>query len=299
MEKIKNLPNLLIVGAAKSGTTSLHNYLKQHPDIFMTAHKEPHFLINNEIGVKRVHKAVTDIKNYQAMFDGAGNYKYRGESSVMYLAFPDIAVRNIRKYLPEDVRIIIMLRNPIERAFAGYLHNVRYNPSENLSFDLAIKASEERYHKNSDITPDMRYLYTGMYSSQIKKYKDEFGDNVHIIIYDDFVMNIEKSIRSVFDFLGVSRINVDTTKRYMVGGWVFNSSIVRKLIISRNNFKFVIKAFLPSVYLRKKIRAIIMYFFTSESPKLKEKDRVFLQDYYKEDIIKTESILGFETKWNK
>ena len=63
-----NRPNLLIVGAAKSGTTSLHNYLKQHPEIFMTEHKEPHFLINSEIGQKRVHKAVTELEKYEKMF---------------------------------------------------------------------------------------------------------------------------------------------------------------------------------------------------------------------------------------
>ena len=170
MEEVKNFPNLLIVGAAKSGTTSLHNYLKQHPDFFMTNHKEPHFLINNEIGVKRVHKAVTTLSDYQKMFEGSSEYKYRGESSVMYLPFPDIAIRNIKKYLNKDVKIIIMLRNPVERAFAGYLHNVRYNTSENLSFEEAIEKSEERYQKNNDMTPDTRYLHVGMYYNQVKKY---------------------------------------------------------------------------------------------------------------------------------
>ena len=71
MEEVKNFPNLLIIGAAKSGTTSLHNYLKQHPDFFMSDHKEPHFLINNEIGVKRIHKAVTTLSDYQEMFEGS------------------------------------------------------------------------------------------------------------------------------------------------------------------------------------------------------------------------------------
>ena len=63
------------------------------------------------------------------MFEGSSEYKYRGESSVMYLPFPEITIRNIKKYLNKDVKIIIMLRNPVERAFAGYLHNVRYNTS--------------------------------------------------------------------------------------------------------------------------------------------------------------------------
>ena len=159
MAKDINLPNLLIVGAAKSGTTSLHNYLNQHPDIYMSEHKEPHFLINSDIGVKRVHKAVIELNDYKEMFMTDDSYKYKGESSVMYLAFPEICIKNIKRFLMKDIKVIIMLRNPVERAFAGYLHNLRYNPSEILSFEDAIDQSEARYHIEKDMTPDTRYLH--------------------------------------------------------------------------------------------------------------------------------------------
>ena len=65
MDKINTKPNLFIVGAAKSGTTSLHNYLKQHPQIYMSAHKEPHFLINSDIGKDRIHKAILKLEDYK------------------------------------------------------------------------------------------------------------------------------------------------------------------------------------------------------------------------------------------
>jgi hypothetical protein len=299
MEEVKNFPNLLIVGAAKSGTTSLHNYLKQHPDFFMTNHKEPHFLINNEIGVKRVHKAVTTLSDYQKMFEGSSEYKYRGESSVMYLPFPDIAIRNIKKYLNKDVKIIIMLRNPVERAFAGYLHNVRYNTSENLSFEEAIEKSEERYQKNNDMTPDTRYLHVGMYYNQVKKYMDEFGKNVHVVIYDDYVSNINRSIKRVFDFLKVNNIEMDTSQRHMVGGWIFKNPILRKVMVSKNGLKSFVKLLLPSSSLRKKIRAIIMRFGTSKTPELTTKMRKFLEDYYRDDIVKLENLIDKDLNWNK
>lgn len=299
MEEVKNFPNLLIVGAAKSGTTSLHNYLKQHPDFFMTDHKEPHFLINNEIGVKRVHKAVTNLSDYQKMFEGSSEYKYRGESSVMYLPFPDISIRNIKKYLNKDVKIIIMLRNPVERAFAGYLHNVRYNTSENLSFEEAIEKSEERYQKTNDMTPDTRYLHVGMYYNQVKKYMDEFGKNVHVVIYDDYVSNINRSIKRVFDFLKVNNIEMDTSQRHMVGGWIFKNPILRKLMVSKNGLKSFVKLLLPSSSLRKKIRAIIMRFGTSKTPELTTKMRKFLEDYYRDDIVKLENLIDKDLNWNK
>ena len=102
------LPNLLIVGAAKSGTTSLHNYLDQHPDIFMSKHKEPHFLINNEIGNSRIPNGISDINAYSNLFVAGSNAKYRGESSAMYLQFPDIVIENIKRNLANDVKIIII-----------------------------------------------------------------------------------------------------------------------------------------------------------------------------------------------
>ncbi len=299
MEEVKNFPNLLIVGAAKSGTTSLHNYLKQHPDFFMTDHKEPHFLINNDVGVKRVHKAVTTFSDYQKMFEGSSEYKYRGESSVMYLPFPDITIRNIKKYLNKDVKIIIMLRNPVERAFAGYLHNVRYNTSENLSFEEAIEKSEERYQKTNDMTPDTRYLHVGMYYNQVKKYMDKFGKNVHVVIYDDYVSNINGSIKRVFDFLKVNNIEIDTSQRHMVGGWIFKNPILRKLMVSKNGLKSCVKLLLPSSSLRKKIRTIIMRFGTSKAPELTPKMRKFLEDYYRDDIVKLENLIDKDLNWNK
>jgi hypothetical protein len=299
MDENITLPNLLIVGAAKCGTTSLHNYLKQHPDIFMTEHKEPHFLINSEIGERRVHKAVTTLETYEKMFETEADYKYKGESSVMYLAFPEFSIKNIKKYLDPDVKIIIMLRNPIERAFAGYLHNVRYNTSENLSFEEAIEKSEERYQKTNDMTPDTRYLHVGMYYNQVKKYMDEFGKNVHVVIYDDYVSNINGSIKRVFDFLKVNNIEMDTSQRHMVGGWIFKNPILRKLMISKNGLKSFVKLLLPSSSLRKKIRTIIMRFGTSKTPELTTKMRKYLEDYYRDDIAKLENLIDKDLNWNK
>ena len=214
-----DLPNLLIVGAAKSATTSLHNYLKQHPEIFMTEHKEPHFLINSQIGESRIHNAVITLDEYKKMFETENTYKYKGETSVMYLAFPDFSIKSIQKYLTEGVKIIIMLRNPIDRAFSGYLHNLRYNPAEYLSFEEAIESSEYRYHLHMDMTPDTRYLYIGEYYSQVKAFMNAFKENVHIVFYDDYVRDIDLCLDNIFDFLELEKIKVNTSTRYMQGGW--------------------------------------------------------------------------------
>ena len=90
-----NKPNLIIVGAAKSGTTSLHHYLDQHDEIFMSKHKEPHFLINKEVGVNEIPNGINNYKDYLRLFENTKSYKYRGESSVMYLQFPELTIKNI------------------------------------------------------------------------------------------------------------------------------------------------------------------------------------------------------------
>ena len=294
MDKNINLPNLLIVGAAKCGTTSLHNYLKQHPDIFMSKQKEPHFLINSDIGEDRIHKAITVLEDYEDMFKTDSIYKYKGESSVMYLAFPEFSIKNIKKYLDPNVKIIIMLRNPVERAFAGYLHNLRYNPSENLSFEEAFEKSEARYYKERDITPDTRYLHVGNYFSQVESFISMFNDNVLVIMYEDYVNDIDLCLANVFDFLDIDKISVDTSRRHMVGGWVFKRKFLRNLLIPKNNFKSLIKNLLPNKKIRKAIKQKIMNMSTVENPSISEDMHKKLTEYYRKDIDNLSKLLNKE-----
>ena len=299
MDKNINLPNLLIVGAAKCGTTSLHNYLKQHPDIFMSKQKEPHFLINSDIGEDRIHKAITVLEDYEDMFKTDSIYKYKGESSVMYLAFPEFSIKNIKKYLDPDVKIIIMLRNPVERAFAGYLHNLRYNPSENLSFEEAFEKSEARYYQERDITPDTRYLHVGNYYSQVESFMSMFNDNVLVIMYEDYVNDIDLCLANVFDFLDIDKISVDTSRRHMVGGWIFKRKFLRNLLIPKNNFKSLIKSFLPNKKIRKAIKQKIMNMSTVESPSISKDMHKKLTEYYRKDIDNLSKLLNKELNcWN-
>ena len=294
MDENINLPNLLIVGAAKCGTTSLHNYLKQHSDIFMTEHKEPHFLINSEIGEDRVHKAVTSLEEYKKMFKTEGKYKYKGESSVMYLAFPEFSIKNIKKYLDPDVKIIIMLRNPIERAFAGYLHNLRYNPSEDLSFEEAFDKSEERYHQVGDMTPDTRYLQVGNYHFQVESFMTMFNDNVHVIMYDDYINDIDLCLSNLFDFLAIDKVSIDTSKKHMVGGWVFKSKFLRNLFIPKNNLKSLLKIVLASKKIRESIKQKMMNISIVETPCISEEMHKKLTEYYRNDIDNLSKLLNRE-----
>ena len=286
------LPNLLIVGAAKCGTTSLHHYLRQDPDIFMTEHKEPHFLINSEIGETRIHRAVTCLNKYKKMFQTKEVCRYKGESSVMYLAFPEFSIKNIRKHLSSDVKIIIMLRNPVERAFAGYLHNLRYNPSEDLSFQEAIAKSEERYHQNKDMSPDTRYLHVGNYASQVELFVNEFKSNVHIIIYDDYVDNIDLCLLQIFDFLDIKQISIDTSEKHMVGGWVFRNKFLRNFLIPENQVKSFFKKLIPNQKIRSMLKKKVINISSVNTPSLTKETRNHLIDFYRFDVERLSKLLN-------
>jgi len=293
-------PNLLIVGAAKSGTTSLHNYLKQHSDIFMSDHKEPHFFINNEIGINRIPKGISKYDDYIALFKNSESYKYRGESSAMYLQFPDISIKNINKYLNDNVKIIIMLRNPIERAFSGYQHVKRYNTMENLDFEEAIKECENRYFINTNFTPASRYINIGLYYNMVKKFKANFGENIHIVIYDDFIADTKNELSKIFSFLNISECLVNTNEKYMLGGWQWKNSFLKKLFLKKNVLNKLLRFIFPFKSLKKILRNSLIQIFSIPVVKMKDTTKSVLQNLYKEDIKKLSNIIDRDLKiWLK
>jgi len=289
------LPNLFIVGAAKSGTTSLHNYLNQHPEIFMSSLKEPHYLINMEIGVDRIPSGITNSIDYLDLFLEGKEMRYRGESSVMYLMYPEIVIPKIIQQFGKDSKIIIMLRNPIERAYSGYQHVKRYNLMETLSFEESLEKSEDRYLENDNMTPASRYLELGNYYRQIKLFLESFQD-VHIILYEDYIKDIDKELDRVFSFLDIEKKEIDTSIRHMVGGWKWRSQKLKKILISDNKIKSLFKIVLPSQTLRIFIRKKIMRCTISKTPEINKETREYLCKYYKDDIKKLSKLIDRDLK---
>ena len=109
MIKEKKYPNLFIPGAAKSGTTSLHELLDLHPNISMSCVKEPHFWTRLEFE----NFTKKDIGNYLSLFDEKKNAKYRGESSTGYMVFPSF-IEHLKQHYDSQPKFIFILRNPID-----------------------------------------------------------------------------------------------------------------------------------------------------------------------------------------
>jgi hypothetical protein len=204
---MEKFPNFFIVGAPKAGTTSLYYYLKRHPEVFMSPVKEPNYFSYDETVKQNLYhkeKGVGTMDEYRKLFsDVNGHHKAIGEASVSYLFYPSVPEK-IKGMSPE-ARIIISLRNPVDRAYSHYFmeHKLGY-VSESLE-DIVFKKSK---HKHAHLFYQ-QYIELGLYYNQVKRYLDAFGDQrVKIFIYDDLADKLESMLLSVFDFLQIDRTHI-------------------------------------------------------------------------------------------
>jgi len=297
------LPNFLIVGAAKCGTSSLHNYLNQHPDIFMPTFtpegikvKEPRFLIKEKLQ-KRLPKGIWNYEDYKLLFESVTNEIAIGESTVLYLYYHNEAIKNIKKYLGEDIKIIIMLRNPIDRAYSAYSFASR-TTQENQSFKEALINARERFDKDETLSPMILYKELGLYYEMVKDYMESFKD-VHIVLYDDFILQTDLEVTRVFDFLNINIININTNKIINSGGKQWNSKFMKKLLMGEGSMKNILKMLLPKK-VRVSIKNGLISSFTSNADLINQSIKKELLDYYQNDIHLLEKLINKDlSKWMK
>ena len=218
------MPNFLIVGAAKSGTTSLYHYLNQHPDIFMPKWKELSFFSRDPFGP--LHK-VKKPEYYYKVFAKARNQSAVGEASTSYL-YDESAPRQIKKLLG-TIKIIIVLRNPVDMAYSLYNHQVRKEGETLKTFESAL-AVEGNRRKNIIFRKkcygwhaNYYYYQRGLYFKQVKRYLDAFGkDNVLIFLFDELIRNAVAVTHKAFRFLGVDDTIVPVIKVHNPAGKILN-----------------------------------------------------------------------------
>jgi hypothetical protein len=239
-------PNFLIIGAAKSGTTAVWHYLKQHPEVYMAPTKHTRFFAfeSEDPGFHgppppmrgpaarntSVPYAITDVHAYQALFDGVTNETAVGEASHSYLYRMQAAER-IRNYSP-NMRLIAILRNPAERAFSHHRQMVRDGREPVTDFARALAEEEARIRDRW--WPDFHYVQIGLYHGQLKRYFDLFErDQIKVYLYDDLNSDPSGVLRDIFQFLGVGGSFVpEAAARYNASGMPKNRilhSLLQKL----------------------------------------------------------------------
>lgn len=199
-------PNTFIVGAPKSGTTSLYEYLEDHPDIYMSPVKEPAFFSTDVVGGKRKRDAYGDLDQYLGLFAKARDEKRVGEASAVYL-MSEQAPRLIHAFEP-SARIIVMLRNPVDVLYS--LHNERVSSriEEISDFEEAMAADAAR-RAGRRLRPGANsawsvYRNLVQFGQQLERWFDVFDRaQVHTIVFDDFAHDTAGEFRRTLEFLGV------------------------------------------------------------------------------------------------
>lgn len=202
------MPDFIIVGAAKSGTTTLYSYLRSNPNIYLPEFKEPHYFANNH----RLNFEVVNNKNDYCELFRDQNATAIGEASTAYLYFSDIPER-IYSEIP-NCKIIILLRHPTERALSMWGHQVREG-LENSSFDEAIEEEiSGKLRKLNGVEYGFNYCRQGLVADNIEKYQSTFGKtNVFIGDYCLLRDDPSKLVHEICHFLGVKAHEIDTEPR--------------------------------------------------------------------------------------
>ena len=292
------LPNFLCIGAPKSGTTSLYDVLKQHKDVFLPSFKEPHFFDFNESWNK-------GVKWYKLSYYNKANHQFAGDFTTTYLS-SELAPRRIQEVLGSQVKFVVILRNPIDRAYSHYLHTLR-DQHENLSFSDALEQEEQRlnnYRNKNDHIGMIRFAYQkqGMYFKQLTHYFKFFDrKQFYIATFDDFVYKQEEVIKEICNFLGlqdqkgmhyVLQSNKSSKAR---------SVTLKNLIKKPSIIKKIAKWLVPSFAIRQKLRNYIQFLNNKSIDKkpISEIDRkYYYQRYFKQEIQSLEDLLSINlTHW--
>jgi hypothetical protein len=281
------LPNFLIIGAQKAGTSSLYYYLKQHPDVYMSPVKEAHFFdLAEGRDFRNTIPHITGIEDYRALFRGVSKEKAVGEASPSYIYVPGTPER-IRDHIPA-AKLIAILRNPVDRAYSAFLHTLRSGREPLTDFARALRAEETRIRDNWH--PVFHYRERGFYHVQLKRYFDLFGrDRIRVYLHEDLKADPLGLLRDIFRFLGVDEAFApDTSVRYNVTGLVVpKNRAVYPLVRRLGTLKPVLRRLLP-FGARKRIKGQVF----AEPPPLAPEVRRALREGYREDIVKLEGLIG-------
>lgn len=288
------MPNFLVIGAAKSGTTALHRYLKQHPRIFMSTPKELRFFpFENQRPDFRgpgdaidATTMITSIEDYRAHFAAAADYPARGEASPLYLYFPQAAER-IRHHIP-DAKLIAILRHPADRAYSQYMMK-RRDGREPLSFHEALAAEEQRIADGW--SHHWHYRRRGFYAVQLKRYFDLFRrEQLRVFLYEDYVTDPIGFMQDIFRFLDVDDTFVPDMSVRHNESKMPRSRALQVFLTEQRFAKNLFKPLLPARWSRRIGDRLRRQNLTK--PPLPENLRRHLIEVYREDILELQGMLG-------
>ena len=293
------IPNLFLIGGMRCGSTALHLLLDQHDDINMSLNKEPYFfnaeLKRQELSNNYSKELEEDLNSYVkkgkyrtagkyiSLFDNSRNYKYRGEAS-HYIYLPDTATI-IKKESPQS-KIIISVRNPIDRLYSEYFYHSRIEGHSTLDFSLYVNDNLKLFKLGKPTR-----LTKGLYNDSILHWIKIFGkDNVKIVIYEEFREDQQKLLNETYNWLNLSSSRINNLTPQKTGNIRF------KKLFHFINSNYFIKSNLKLVFSktnRIKIRSVFysLFLHKKKNSDISITTKKQLIDFYKEDVFRLGKLL--------
>lgn len=289
-----NIPNLFVIGAAKSGTTTLYSILSQHPQVFMSRQKSTGFW------GKDFHYNKGLNWYLQTYFTGAEQYKVRGEATPSYLAKAHTTAPRMKTLENSNqLKFIAIFRNPVDRAYSHYWYNVNKKNwgHENLSFEKAIEFEQQRASNSNslgiEVSRTRNYINNGQYSLHVTEFFKYFKREqfLFLLLEDLSEKHFEKTSNRIFEFINVEKIPVEYRKENpsrKVGKRLSVRFINKHHGLAdflKNKMPKNLTAFIRS-YFVKKISTPVKY------PPMKANTRSMLLEKYLPEIDELEGITG-------
>lgn len=279
------IPNFFIVGAPKAGTTSLYKYLSQHPEIFMSEIKETNYFSFDEIraqGLFYNEENVKTIEQYNNLFSSVTYELAVGEASVSYLFYEKVP-QKIFEY-NASARIIMVLRDPVERGFSHYLMDKRMGLVKKPYEDIVRSA----HHNKKDLLYYQQYVELGFYYEQVKRYLRIFGpEQVKIFFFEELKYDISQVVIDIYEFLGVeSSFQPNLSRKY--NSYKKPKNMLVKSLYQNRWLRKTIGKFAPGAFKDKLQNSL---FKRADKPVLSNSLRNILIETYKNDIIQLEKLL--------
>jgi Sulfotransferase family len=313
-----NWPDFILVGAAKAGTTAIAHYLNEHPGVYFSPIKEPNYFSRADIHLEHFrellkqrlelfdlkkylaerplqvrHAAyVTEESDYLELFRDAKPSKLKGEASVSYLNAPSASAA-ILKANP-NTKIIIVLRNPIARAFSHYLMDLRINFTA-LSFRKAVEEDLKAPYQSWNAAS--QYISLGLYTDQVKRYLQLFPANqVKIILHDDLKLDALKTVQEIYSFLEIDSTFVPNLEEKHNESFLFRNDFINALYRRIKLVAWINKKINPKF--KRKLSSLVTK--KKNLPTLSQEDKEFLLPYFTEDIHHLEMLINRDlSSWLK
>lgn len=276
--------NFFIAGVPKAGTTSLHDTLAEHSQIYMSDPKEVNHFSADEILNENLYydaEVVSSRSDYERIFEQREEL-ILGESSVSYFSYPSIPSR-LSNY-NADAKVLIILRNPVQRAFSHYLMDRKLGYCSDNFEELA-----EQYLNEIENLKTRQYFKLSEYFEPLHRYHKIFNDNLLVCSYDQLLDQPQMVLANIQNFLGVENENL-----FLASSNRFSeprASLARAVYQTKSLRSFAKKIFPPS--LQRPLKNLFLK--TGTKPTIDQNIRLRLENHYRNDLLKVEELIGLNT----